>query len=148
MRLTTRCALATLGVFWSATTPEAATAPSVVTVQLQDPSTGHGVTRMQIEASPDRVPRGQVIFRIRNELKSLVHEMLLIKPPPSEQLPYDAKTQRVIESESNKLEDSGDIQPGGLVTTRTTLRPSSYLMICNQPGHYAAGMRRTFIATR
>lgn len=136
------CALA-LGVL-----PVAADAASMVNVVLQDPSTGSGVTKMQIVPTPATVPAGKVTFRIFNESKSLVHEMLLLNAPAAGKLPYSDTAQRVNESKTVKLVDTDDIKPGASATETMTLRRGKYLMICNQPGHYASGMEASFTVTR
>jgi len=136
------CALA-LGVL-----PVAAGAASMVNVVLQDPSTGSGVTKMQIVPTPATVPAGKVTYRIVNESKGLVHEMLLLKAPAAGKLPYSDTAQRVNESKTVKLVDTGDIKPGASVTKTATLKPGKYLMICNQPTHYASGMKTAFNVTR
>ena len=126
-----------------------ARAASVVRVLLQDPSTGGGVTKMQIVAEPDRVAAGQVTFEITNDSKTLVHEMLLMREKRAgAPLPYSAKDQRVIEARTVKLVDTDDIKPGASVRKTVSLRRGSYEMICNQPGHYAQGMRAEFTVTR
>lgn len=125
-----------------------ASAPSTVNVLLQDPSMGDGVTTMRIVATPDTAPAGAVTFHVTNQSTTLVHEMLLMKAPASGKLPYDAKAQRVIESKTVKLVDTDDIKPGASVSKTATLKPGKYLMICNQPTHYAAGMEVPFSVTR
>jgi uncharacterized cupredoxin-like copper-binding protein len=119
---------------------------STVNVLLQDPSAGNGITTMQIVATPNTAPAGKVTFRVTNQSTGLVHEMLLLKPA-SRTLPYDDKTQRVIESKTVKLVDSDDIKPGASMTATATLRPGKYLMICNQPTHYASRMEAIFTVT-
>lgn len=127
--------------------PAAADAATTVHVALQDPSTGSGVKTMQLLPTPDTVPAGPVTFHIVNQSKRLVHEMLLLKAPADGNLPYNKKTQRVIESETVKLVDSGDIQPGSSLPERAALKPGKYLMICNQPDHYMSGMKTAFTVT-
>jgi len=127
--------------------PATASAATIVIVVLQDPSTGNGVTTMQIVPTPDAVQAGKATFRISNQSKSLVHEMLLLQAPATGKLPYDEKTQRVIESQTVKLVDSGEIKPGASLTASTTLKPGKYLMICNQPTHYVSGMKAPFTVT-
>jgi len=136
------CALA-LGAL-----PLSADAASTVNVLLQDPSTGNGVTKMQIVPTPDTVPAGKVMFEIANQSKGLVHEMLLLKAPATGKLPYNEKAQRVIENKTVKLVDTDDIKPGASITKTVTLKPGKYLVICNQPGHYASGMKAAFTVTR
>jgi uncharacterized cupredoxin-like copper-binding protein len=62
---------------------------------------------------------------------------------PGKALPYDEKTQKVIESRIRRLGEIADLKPsaGGKLTLN--LRPGTYLVICNQPGHYKAGMSAT-----
>ncbi len=123
-------------------------AASTVNVWLQDPSVGNNVSKMEIVAAPDTVPAGKVTFQITNQSKGLVHEMLLFNAPASGKLPYDAKTQRVIESKAVKLVDTNDIKPGASASKTVALKPGNYLMICNQPAHYASGMETPFTVTR
>jgi uncharacterized cupredoxin-like copper-binding protein len=131
------------------TTPVAALAATTVHVGLQDPSTEKSVAKMQIVLQPDQVRAGRVAFEVQNQSKTTIHEMLLLKQPPNnEPLPYDAKSQQVIESKTAKLVDTGDIKPGSSATKAITLRPGAYEIVCNQPGHYAQGMRAAFTVTR
>ncbi|HET6183673.1 MAG TPA: hypothetical protein VFA03_08765 [Acetobacteraceae bacterium] len=124
-------------------------AATTVNVVLQDPSTGNGVTKMELIPSPDHAKAGRITFAIHNESKGLVHEMLLIKaPPPGQQLPYDAKSQRLIEANVVKLEDSDDVQPGKSVTKTVRVPPGQYLMVCNQEGHFMQGMSHPFLVTK
>lgn len=130
-------------------TATSAQAASTVRVLLEDPSAGNGVTKMQIVPEPDHVRTGRVTFDIRNGSKDLVHEMLLLRVPRADSsLPYNAKEQRVIEAKTVKLVDTGDIKPGASVRKTVTLRPGAYEMICNQPGHYAQGMKAAFTVRR
>lgn len=138
----------TLGLFATclllAATPAIASAATPVSVDLQDPSTGDAMKAMQIVPSPATVKSGRVTFKITNRSKTLVHELLLIKPAAGANLDYDAKQQRVVEDKLVKLVDTDDIQSGKSVTKTVTLKPGHYEMICNQPGHYQQGMHTAF----
>jgi uncharacterized cupredoxin-like copper-binding protein len=124
-------------------------AATVVHVALRDPSTGNGVTKTQIAAQPDRVVAGRVTFDVENQSKELVHEMRLLKQPDKGGLlPYDVKTGRVVEEKAVKLVDTDDIKPGTSVRRTATLQPGVYEMICNEPNHYAQGMKITFTVIR
>jgi len=54
--------------------------------------------------------------------------------------PYDYSKAEVAENQVKFLGATGDIQPGTSHTLDVTLTPGTYLLICNVPGHYAAGM--------
>jgi len=119
-----------------------------VNVVLQDPSTDNGSSTMSVLATPKSVKSGTVVFTVKNASKTLVHEMLLLRPPASGQMPYDAKDQRVIEDKLVKTVDTDDIQPGQIVKKTAKLAPGSYEMICNQPGHFEQGMHLSFHVTQ
>ena len=59
---------------------------------------------------------------------------------PTAPLPYDYPQARVPEDQVKVLGEAGDVQPNVSKTFELTLTPGSYLLICNLPGHYAAGM--------
>ena len=58
-------------------------------------------------------------------------------------LPYDAKEDKVVEESIHSLGEVSEIKPGGHGTLALQLKPGSYLLLCNQPGHYHAGMYST-----
>jgi uncharacterized cupredoxin-like copper-binding protein len=122
---------------------------TVVNVELQDTSTGGDVTAMRIKPDRDAVPAGPVVFHVTNESKEQIHEMLVVQTDGSgKPLPYDAKRDRVVESRIKHLGEVSDLKPGGKGTLRLTLRPGSYLLICNETGHYKAGMSTPLTVTQ
>ncbi|MBW4091736.1 MAG: hypothetical protein HIU82_11615 [Proteobacteria bacterium] len=124
-------------------------AATVVHVTQEDPSAGHGITRMRLVATPHRVRAGEVVFEIRNISKDLSHEVLVIKPPHRlRSMPYSRKQNRLIESRIDKLADSGDQKPGQSYTMKVDLKPGKYLLVCNKPGHYRGGMHIWLTVTR
>ena len=125
-----------------------ARAASVVNVIQEDPSAGHGIKHMALVVSPHAVKAGEVVFHIRNISKDLTHEVLVIKPPAKlSSMPYSKKQNRLIESRIDKLADSGGQKPGQSYTMKVDLKPGKYLLICNRPGHYRAGMRTWLTVT-
>jgi uncharacterized cupredoxin-like copper-binding protein len=125
-----------------------AQAASVVHVVQEDPSAGHGIKHMALVISPHEVKAGEVVFKIKNISKELTHEVLVIKPPPKlSEMPYSTKQNRLIESKIDKLADSGDQKPGQSYTMKVDLKPGKYLLVCNEPGHYHAGMRTWLTVT-
>ncbi|MDE2583357.1 MAG: hypothetical protein KGL52_17100 [Rhodospirillales bacterium] len=132
-------AIAACAAMASFAVPFAARA-ATVKVKLED-MTDHGVKKMEIVATPATVKAGPITFDIKNYSKYLEHEMLVVKPEPhGKPFPYNTKGNQIIESKIDKLEDSGDLQPGNKVVTHVTLKPGKYVLLCNEPGHYKAGM--------
>ena len=118
--------------------------PAVVHVDLMDPSDGGSVQSMTIRTDVKSVPAGPVVFEVSNDSKKLVHEMIVVAVAgPDSPLPYDTKTDRVIESKVDHLGEASDLNPGERKTLRLTLKPGTYDLICNQPDHYHAGMKAT-----
>ncbi len=124
-------------------------AASVVKVIQEDPSAGRGIKHMMLMVSPRTVKAGEVVFHIQNISKDLTHEVLVIKPPAKlSEMPYSRKQNRLIESRIDKLADSGGQKPGQSYIMKVDLKPGKYLLICNQPGHYRAGMHTWLTVTR
>jgi uncharacterized cupredoxin-like copper-binding protein len=71
----------------------------------------------------------------------MLHELLVVPVEnPQATLPYDYSKAQVPEDQVKVLGDTGELQPSASQTLDLTLAPGSYLLICNVPGHYAAGM--------
>jgi uncharacterized cupredoxin-like copper-binding protein len=123
-------------------------AATAVNVKLQDPSTNAAPSSMHIAVDRDSVPAGKVTFRAVNASKDQVHELIVVRvDSPPAALPYDEKKQEVVEKRIRDLGEVGDLKPGRSSTLTLNLRPGSYLLICNQPGHYRAGMSTPFTVT-
>jgi uncharacterized cupredoxin-like copper-binding protein len=88
---------------------------------------------------------GQVSFDVTNWSRSMVHEMLVVAVDnPDARLPYDNSAQTVVEDRVKVLGETQDLQPNASKMLDLTLSPGSYLLICNQSGHFAAGMAVRF----
>jgi uncharacterized cupredoxin-like copper-binding protein len=104
---------------------------------------------MHIAVDRDSVPAGKVTFRTVNQSKDQVHELLVVRADASQAaLPYDEKKQEVLEKKIRRLGEVSDLKPGRSGALSLNLKPGSYLLICNQPGHYKAGMSTPFTVTR
>jgi uncharacterized cupredoxin-like copper-binding protein len=127
----------------------AATAPKVIAVELLDATDDPSMAGMQLTVNQNSVPAGPITFAVTNRSKSIVHELLVVKVPDANtNLPYDEKDSKVVENKLNKLVDSDDIKPGIKKSFTVTLKPGDYLLICNEAGHYRAGMRAALTATK
>lgn len=138
----------------------AARAASVVNVSLWDkgatttmaiglayamPSVDTAKATMGIKVSPPEVKAGKVTFNVKNDSKDRVHEMIVIHlANPGRQLPYINAQNRVEEDKAGDKGEVSDLKPGASGTLMVNLKAGKYLLICNQPGHYAAGMWTEF----
>ena len=127
----------------------AAAAPSVVHVDLMDPTTSTSINGMMIKTDAQNVKAGPVVFDVSNNSKTLVHEMIVVAvADPHLPLPYDKKNDRVNESKIADLGEASDLQPGEKKTLRLTLKPGNYELICNQADHYKTGMKASLVVTQ
>jgi len=96
---------------------------------------------MSIRVDKSSIKAGAVTFDVTNWSRSVLHEVLIISVDnPNAPLPYDYAQARVPEEQVKVLGEAGDLEPNASKTLDLTLAPGSYLLVCNVPGHYAAGM--------
>ncbi len=118
-----------------------ALADGTVNVTLEDASEGGNLAGMKMTATPDSVPAGRITIHASNKSQALVHEVIVVRPPPNNApLPYDAKKGEIIEKRIQDLGEVSDLPPGKSGSLTVRLTPGTYLLICNQPNHYKAGM--------
>ncbi len=99
---------------------------------------------MFVDADKKKVPAGTVTFRVKNASKETIHEML-IAPARDEKtvLPFVAGENRVDEEASGHLGEVSELDPGKSGALTLDLKPGVYVLFCNIPGHYMAGMWTT-----
>ena len=103
-----------------------------------------GATNMATRLDKDTVKGGVVTFVVHNASKSAMHEMVLIlAKDPKMVMPMDDKEDKVIEDKVKHLGEVADLEPGTSGSLKRKLAPGTYILICNQPGHYHAGMWTT-----
>lgn len=98
-----------------------------------------------IQAPVAAVRPGLVDFTVTNAGAS-PHELLIFRASqPPDQLPTGADGRVQEDSDQiTKVFDSGDnIAPNTSRVFHTALVPGTYVMVCNLPGHYRAGMHAT-----
>lgn len=98
-----------------------------------------------ISITPRAVNTGEVTFRIRNG-GAQSHDFLLI----STEEPQDAlhvENGVVVEEDYDILEHVHEIDVGAERSVSSTLEAGTYLIICNVPGHYGAGMHAALTAS-
>ena len=106
-----------------------------------------GGRMMRATATPSTVPPGEVSFRVWNS-GMMVHELVVLA------LPADGPGTRSVGSDGRVSEEGSfgeasrscgegageGIAPGAMGWVSLHLDPGRYELICNLPGHYAAGM--------
>ena len=150
--------LATLAVL--ATLPTPAVAGATVNIKLWDngetldlsknmgmvPGTTMDMSKapMGIKAQPVLVPQGKVLFKVTNDSKAVIHEMLLAPiSSPTAALAYIDKENRADEKSANGLGEVSELDPGKSGELSVNMKPGSYILYCNVPGHLGAGMWTT-----
>ncbi len=118
----------------------AAAPAQVLEIKLQDPTTEPSTAHMRIVLDQDTIGPGRVTFHAENQSKNLVHEVIVARDEGAKELPIDAKHARVIESRVRRLGEIADLAPGKSGKLTLTLKPGTYLLFCNEPGHYQDGM--------
>ena len=102
-----------------------------------------------IRLRPQTITAGDVVFTVRNVSKNTVHEMIVAATSLApDQLPYQARSNRVEEKKVRSLGEVSDLRPGASGHLTLRMKPGTYVFYCNEPGHYKAGMVTVFTVTR
>jgi uncharacterized cupredoxin-like copper-binding protein len=103
-----------------------------------------GMAIMGIKIDSPSVPAGKVTFEVVNDAKETLHEML-VAPVAGENaaLPFVQAENRVDEEASGDLGEVSELEPGKSGALTLDLKPGLYILYCNVPGHYMAGMWTT-----
>ena len=100
---------------------------------------------MGISATPETVKPGMVTFEVVNASKDQIHEMIVAKLANTKKpLPYLADENRVDEDKAGDLGEVSELDPGKSGALRIEMKPGTYILYCNVPGHYLTGMWTTF----
>lgn len=96
---------------------------------------------MGITLDRAKVPGGTVTFDVTNDSKVMIHEMILspVKPGQAE-LPYRTEENRVDEDAAGHLGEVSELDAGKGGSLTVELKPGTYILYCNIPGHFISGM--------
>jgi uncharacterized cupredoxin-like copper-binding protein len=95
-----------------------------------------------VAAEPATFEPGDITFGIHNDGPS-VHEFVILRTDDApDALPVENGV--IPEDQVDLVDEAEDIAPGTDTTLDVSLEPGSYVLVCNLPAHYAAGMRTAF----
>ena len=95
-----------------------------------------------VSADPATFAHGDITFGIHNDGPS-VHEFVILRTDDApDALPVENGV--IPEDQIDMVDEAEDIAPGTDTTLDVSLEPGSYVLVCNLPAHYAAGMRAAF----
>ena len=97
---------------------------------------------MGVMVSASTIPAGEVTFLVTNGSADIEHEMVVAAlPDMAAGLPYEADIARVNEDiDGANLGEVAELAPGASGGLTIRLKPGTYVLYCNIPGHYASGM--------
>jgi uncharacterized cupredoxin-like copper-binding protein len=100
-----------------------------------------GMGPMGIRLDTANAAAGKVTFEVTNTSKETIHEMV-VAPIENQEvvLPYNANENRVDEEAANDLGEVAELDPGKSGSLTLELKPGLYVLYCNVPGHFMAGM--------
>lgn len=127
--------------------PASAANPTPVQVELWNKTDGsQGMT-----LSTDHAKAGKVEFQVKNSSTTMVHEFLIWKTNLAfDKFPKDPNNPAKVDEDKLKgvKELSDDLDPGKSGALTMDLKPGRYVVFCNQPGHFDAGMHLVFTVTK
>ena len=97
---------------------------------------------MKFELTADSAPAGKVTFAVDN-VGAVKHEMVVVKTDKPAGDLGDSNGEADEAGAVGEIEDA-KLGPGDSASLKLDLKAGHYALICNLPGHYAAGMYKDF----
>ncbi len=120
----------------------AAQADSTILASMWDRGGAMGFTLSQATATA-----GKVTFQVTNDSEGMVHELLVSPVKTFMNFGYtpDTKKGRVDEDSMHIIGETHGMKPGTYKALTLDLKPGKYMIVCNKPGHFGAGMFVPFV---
>lgn len=100
-----------------------------------------------IQLDTHNVKAGRVTFDVKNAVdNNMEHELVLLRTNLSDDA-LPVRKGQVLERRLRKIGEVEDIAPGTSKRASFKLMPGHYVLICNKPGHYVAGMHTALVVT-
>jgi uncharacterized cupredoxin-like copper-binding protein len=100
---------------------------------------GVGLREFAVETTASTAAAGRVSFNVHNTGK-VTHEFVVLRTAK----PAGALMNGARADESGNVGETGDLKAGASKKLTLNLKPGHYALICNLPGHYAAGQHTDF----
>ena len=92
-----------------------------------------------ISLSQTEVPAGLVTLMVMNH-GTIVHSLVVIRTDtPDDQMPLDPSDESKVK-EAGSIAATGQMSAGAMKQIQRQLTPGKYVLVCNEPAHYAVGM--------
>ena len=111
----------------------------VLGVKVEDSSTDPAIAHMRVTLDRETLAPGRVTFEAVNASKALKHEVVVVRERGAGELPIDAQHDRINERAVRRLGEIADLAPGKTGKLTLNLGPGTYLLLCDEPGHYQDG---------
>ncbi|HAF10533.1 MAG TPA: hypothetical protein DCK98_10695 [Chloroflexi bacterium] len=101
------------------------------------------LTEMKIALDKTSLPAGPITFVVKNS-GTMEHELVVIQTDLAEnKLAPDVEEPGKVD-ETGNVGETGEVKVGESKTFTITIPAGHYVIMCNEVGHYAAGMHLTF----
>lgn len=96
---------------------------------------------MGININPKVVPSGNVKFNVTNLASAFMHEVIITRvKDENAALPFIADKNMLDQEALRTLGEVAEINPSKSASLTIEMPPGKYLLYCNLPGHFMAGM--------
>ena len=95
-----------------------------------------------VVADPGTTKSGKITFTVKNDGK-VHHEMVVVPISSGSTVQSLAKADGAANEDGSPGEVDG-VDPGQSKSVTLDLKPGTYVLLCNEPGHFAGGMATTF----
>lgn len=114
---------------------------------LADGALSGVVTEWSVELETDTIPAGEITFEVANE-GSIGHEFLVLRTDvPNGSIPLEGDAFSEEENSLSVVDEIPEFPAGTTEELTVELEPGAYQIVCNLPGHYAAGMHTSLAVT-
>jgi uncharacterized cupredoxin-like copper-binding protein len=101
------------------------------------------LTEMKIVLDRNSIPAGPITFVVKNN-GTMEHELVVIQTDLAEdKLAPDLEEPGKMD-ETGNVGETGEVKPGESKTFSITIPAGHYVIMCNEVGHYPAGMHLAF----